>query len=157
MSEPSKNMTATKYPALTPHGPGFRFIDRFERNGPTTGTGWKHLPKDAPYFQDHFPGQPVMPAVLLVECAAQTAGVLIMQGSADPGTPLFLASIEQFRIHGPVFPDESVETMVTIEKELGPLIVVGVECRVNDRAVARGRLMISRQLGGTEKREERGA
>ena len=132
---------------LTPHGPGFRFIDRFERMGERCGNGWKHLAKDAPYFRDHFPGHPVMPGVFLVECAAQTAGVLIMQGTDQVETPLFLASIDQFRIHGPVFPDEVVETMVTIEKELGPLIMVGVECKVDDRKVARGRLMLSRQLG----------
>ena len=133
---------------LTPHGPGFRFIDRFERKSEHCGHGWKHLVKDAPYFQDHFPGHPVMPGVLLVECAAQTAGVLVMQGSDRVETPLFLASIDQFRILGPVFPDEVVETKVTIEKEMGPLIMVGVECWVNERTVARGRLMLSRQLGG---------
>jgi 3-hydroxymyristoyl/3-hydroxydecanoyl-(acyl carrier protein) dehydratase len=132
---------------LTPHGPGFRFIDRFERKGDRCGSGWKHLAKDAPYFRDHFPGHPVMPGVLLVECAAQTAGVLIMQGTGHVEMPLFLASIDQFRIHGPVFPDEVVETMATIEKELGPLIMVDVECKVDDRMVARGRLMLSRQLG----------
>jgi 3-hydroxymyristoyl/3-hydroxydecanoyl-(acyl carrier protein) dehydratase len=139
---------------LTPHGPGFRFVDRFESNGGNSGIGWKHLVKDAPYFEAHFPGHPVMPAVLLVECAAQAAGVLIMQGSDRLETPLFLASIDQFRIHSPVFPDEVVETAVTIEKELGPLIVVGVECKVNNCMVARGRLMLSRQLGSTPQKEE---
>jgi len=139
---------------LTPHGPGFRFIDRFEKKGELCGIGWKHLVKDAPYFQDHFPGHPVMPAVLLVECAAQAAGVLIMQGSDQLGTPLFLASVDQFRIHGPVFPDEVVETVVTIEKELGPLVMVGVECKVKERMVARGRLMLSRQLGSATQKED---
>jgi len=150
-------MTTTSSPALTPHGPGFRFIDRFEKTGSLCGRGWKHLVNDAPYFRDHFPDHPVMPAVLLVECAAQTAGVLIMQGSDHPGMPLFLASIDKFRIHGPVFPDEVLETTVTIEKELGPLIVVEVECKVNDRMVARGGLMLSRQLGGIVQKEDHGA
>jgi len=71
-----------------------------------------------------------------------------MQGSDRVETPLFLASIDQFRILGPVFPDEVVETKVTIEKELGPLIMAGVESWVNERTVARGRLMLSRQLAG---------
>jgi len=89
-----------------------------------------------------------------VECAAQAAGVLIMQGSDQLGTPLFLASVDQFRIHGPVFPDEVVETVVTIEKELGPLVMVGVECKVKERMVARGRLMLSRQLGSATQKED---
>jgi len=134
---------------LTPHGPRFRFIDRFEKKGPTTGTGWKYLNRDETYFQDHFPGQPIMPAVLIVECAAQTAGVLVMQDSQDPKTPLFLASIDQFRILGPVFPDETLETTASVEKEFGSLIVFEVQCKVSDRMVARGRLMLSRQLSSS--------
>ena len=91
-----------------------------------------------------------MPAVLLVECAAQTAGVLVMQGANESSTPLFLASIDQFRILGPVFPDETLETKASIEKELGALVVFQVECKVIDRVVARGRLMLSRQLSKSD-------
>lgn len=136
---------------LTPHGPGFRFIDRFEKIAPATGKGWKHLAADSSYFRDHFPNQPIMPAVLLVECAAQTAGVLFMQGSNEVNTPLFLASIDQFRILGPVFPDETLETTVIIEKELGALVVFQAECKVGERGVARGRLMLSRHLSKPDK------
>jgi len=135
---------------LTPHGPGFQFIDRFEKTEPTSGIGWKHLKAESPYFRDHFPNQPIMPAVLLVECAAQTAGVLVMQGANESSTPLFLASIDQFRILGPVFPDETLETKASIEKELGALMVFQVECKVIDRVVARGRLMLSRQLSKSD-------
>ena len=131
---------------LTPHGPGFRFIDRFTRESAEAGTGWKTLDPALPLFADHFPGQPLMPAVLLVECAAQTAGVLWMQESAHPDTPLFLAGIDQFRITGAVEPGDTVETRVTLVKELGPLAQFEAECRVQDRVVARGRFMMSRQL-----------
>lgn len=134
---------------LTPHGPGFRFIDRFEKNGPTKGTGWKYLNPEEPYFRDHFPSQPIMPAVLIVECAAQTAGVLVMQDSKDRMSPLFLASIDQFRILGPVFPGETLETTASVEKEFGSLIVFEVQCKVSERLVARGRLMLSRQLSSS--------
>src|SRR5665213_3264210 len=117
---------------LTPHGPGFRFIDRFERTGLQSGIAWKHLDPSAPYFADHFPDNPVMPAVLLVECAAQAAGVLLMHGSAAPDTPLFLASIDQFRILGPVFPSETLQTMITLEKELGCLVIFAAEWCVGE-------------------------
>jgi 3-hydroxyacyl-[acyl-carrier-protein] dehydratase len=131
---------------LTPHGPGFRFIDRFEKTGPQSGSAWKHLDPSAPYFTDHFPGNPVMPAVLIVECAAQAAGVLLLHGSSDCATPLFLASIDQFRILGPVLPNETLQTNITVEKELGPLVFFSAECFVGERTVARGRLLLSRQL-----------
>lgn len=131
---------------LTPHGPGFRFIDRFTRNEPNAGTGWKTLDAALPFFADHFPGRPLMPAVLLVECAAQTAGVLWMQDSSQPETPLFLAGIDQFRVSGAVVPGDTLETRVTLVKEFGALAQFEAECRVQDRTVARGRFMMSRQL-----------
>ena len=101
---------------LTPHGPGFLFIDRFEKHNATSGTGWKTLDPESPFFADHFPGRPLMPAVLLVECAAQAAGVLWMQDSTSPETPLFLAGIDQFRVLGPVAPGETLETRITLVK-----------------------------------------
>jgi 3-hydroxymyristoyl/3-hydroxydecanoyl-(acyl carrier protein) dehydratase len=131
---------------LTPHGPGFRFIDRFEKTGLQSGIAWKYLDPSAPYFSDHFPGNPIMPAVLLVECAAQAAGVLLLHDSAAPDTPLFLASIDQFRILGPVFPAETLNTLITLEKELGPLVIFTAECCVGERTVALGRLLLSREL-----------
>jgi len=128
---------------LTPHGPGFRFVDRFERTGSTTGTGWKHLSGEEPFFADHFPGNPLMPGVLLVECAAQTAGILWMEGKPLRGAPVFLASIDRFRILSPVHPGETIETRVTLGREFGPLVQIEAECRSGERVVARGELMLS--------------
>lgn len=134
---------------LTPHGPGFRFIDRFEAHQATSGTGWMTLDPGLPFFADHFPGRPLMPAVLLVECAAQTAGVLWMKDAAHPETPLFLAGIDQFRILGPVSPGETLETKITLIKEFGALAQFEAESRVDGRPVARGRFMMSRQLAAS--------
>ena len=128
---------------LTPHGPGFRFVDRFERTGESTGTGWRHLSGDEPFFADHFPGHPLMPGVLLVECAAQTAGILWMEGKPLPRRPVFLASIDRFRILSPVHPGETIETCVTLGREFGSLVQIGAECRSGDRLVARGELLLS--------------
>lgn len=133
---------------LTPHGPGFRFVDRFERTGESTGTGWKHLSGDEPFFADHFPGHPLMPGVLLVECAAQTAGILWMEGKPLPRPPVFLASIDRFRILSPVHPGETVETRVTLGREFGSLVQIGTECLSGERLVARGELLLSMAING---------
>ena len=134
---------------LTPHGPGFSFIDRFERHDAASGRAWKRLDADAPFFADHFPGRPLLPAVLLAECAAQAAGTLWMSGAGeDHGTPLFLASIDQFRVLGPVGPDDIVSTDVRLVKDMEPLAQFEAECSVGDRTVARGRFMLSRQIEG---------
>jgi len=133
---------------LTPHGSGFRFVDRFESSTQESGTGWKHLDGSEPFFADHFPDQPLMPAVLLVECAAQAAGVLLMKNSENPKAPLFLASIDHFRVLGPVIPGDTLETHITVIKEFGSLIQVQAECRVRDVPVARGLIILSRYLVG---------
>ena len=135
-------------PGLTPHGPGFRFVDAFEPTGPTSGQASLVLDPDAPYFADHFPGNPLMPAVLLAECAAQSAGILWMQESKKTDVPVFLASIDQFRITGPVRPGDTLTTKVHLVKELGDLAQFEAECFVEQQPVARGRFMLSRQLAG---------
>lgn len=134
---------------LTPHGPGFRFVDRFERTGPLTGSGWKHLSGSEAFFEDHFPGNPLMPGVLLVECAAQTAGILWMEGASSRQRPLFLASIERFRILAAVHPGETVETRVVLGKEFGSLVQIEAECRSGERVVAKGQLVLSTVANGT--------
>lgn len=133
---------------LTPHGPGFCFVDRFERIDNSNATGWKHLDPALPFFADHFPGRPLMPAVLLVECAAQTAGILWMRGGGPPETPLFLAAIDQFRTRGAVAPGELLESRVRLVKEFGVLAQFEFEILAEARPVARGRLTMSQQTTG---------
>ena len=135
---------------LTPHGPSFVFVDSFEKTGPSSGHSKFFMRPDAPYFADHFPGNPLMPAVLLAECAAQCAGILWMQGAQRPEVPVFLASIDQFRILGPARPGDTLITKVHLIKELGELAQFEAECFVGEQPVARGRFMLSRQLKGTD-------
>jgi 3-hydroxymyristoyl/3-hydroxydecanoyl-(acyl carrier protein) dehydratase len=151
MTDTPKNFQPVFQGGLTPHGAGFRFVDRFENSTTESGIGWKHLDGSEPFFADHFPGQPLMPAVLLVECAAQAAGVLLMKDSEDPNTPLFLASIDHFRVLGPVIPGDTLETHIAVIKEFGSLIQVQAECRVRNVPVARGLIILSRNLVGKER------
>lgn len=131
---------------LTPHGPGFSFVDAFERTGVASGVASLKLNPTQPYFADHFPGNPLMPAVLLAECAAQGAGILWMQDTQQSEKPVFLASIDQFRILGPARPGDTLTTKIELIKELGDLAQFEAECSVNQQVVARGRFMLSRQL-----------
>lgn len=130
----------------TPHGPGFRFVDHFDKTGADSGTGTKYLDPSMPVFVDHFPGNPLLPAALMIECAAQCAGILWMEGSAEGPTPLFLAGVEKFRALHPVPAGELLQASVRLVKDFGSLAVFDFELVVKESPVARGQLTMSRQV-----------
>jgi 3-hydroxyacyl-[acyl-carrier-protein] dehydratase len=130
---------------LTPHGPGFSFLDSFEVIvAGREGRGRKWLDPQLSFFADHFPGEPLMPGVLLIECGAQAAGALWASTlAADAPARFILAQVTQFKIQHPVQPGETVETLVVLESTFGPLAQFGVTLRVNETEVARGRVVLS--------------
>jgi len=131
---------------LTPHGPGFAFLDAFEvTQTARDGRGRKWLDPELPFFRDHFPAQPLMPGVLLIECAAQAAGALWASTlTANSPAHFTLAQIIQFKLQQPVQPGDTVETHVMLDKVFGPLAQFEVTLFVKSTEVARGRIVLSR-------------
>ena len=81
----------------------------------TSATGILNLTADSPFVQGHFPGQPVMPGVLIVEAFGQTAAALTAHG-LDKDTYenklVFLMSVEKARFRNPVIPDCKLELKI---------------------------------------------
>ena len=110
---------------LIPHRHPFLLVDRIERADAEEIVGYKRFGADEPFFAGHFPGYPVVPGVLLVECMAQTggAGVAAMGASEEAGEQAgeeakvtFLASIEKARFRHQVRPGDEVRVVVTTKR-----------------------------------------
>jgi 3-hydroxyacyl-[acyl-carrier-protein] dehydratase len=131
--------------SLTPHGPGFSFLDQFRVTEPgRRGTGSKWLDPNLPFFADHFPGQPLMPGVLLIEAAAQAAGALWAATLIhEPPKRFALAQITQFKIVKSVRPGVLLESSVTLDQILGGLAQFSVVQRVGNEEIAVGRIVLS--------------
>ena len=131
--------------SLTPHGPGFSFLDEFRVTEPgRRGTGRKRLDPALPFFADHFPGDPLMPGVLLIEAAAQAAGALWASTLAEEAPKRFaLAQVAQFKVLQPVRPGVTLETAVMLDQFLGALAQFSVVLSVEGEEVALGRIVLS--------------
>ena len=131
--------------ALLPHGPEFRFLDRLTRLEPgKSGAGEYLVRGDEPFLKGHFPGEPLFPGVLLVEAAAQLAGVV---AQSDPGIPplsgLKLTALRSVKILGTARPGELVTLRAEITGRLGNLIQASAFAEVGYVQVLQADLVLS--------------
>ena len=96
-----------------PHRYPFLLVDRIlEANDDISCIGIKNVSMNEPQFQGHFPGQPVMPGVLLIEGMAQTAGAFCIQARAKTDGPpplVYFMTIDKAKFRKPVVPGDRVE------------------------------------------------
>ena len=129
---------------LTPHGPGFSFIDAFSVTEPgKAGRAAKRLDPELWFFRDHFPGNPLMPGVLLIESAAQAAGALWGALQGETKKSYLLAQVEGFRLKRPVAPGAELTVEVVLEKDFGALAKFRAEIFVDSAMVACGQVTLS--------------
>lgn len=94
---------------VLPHRFPFLFIDRvLEIEEGKRVVAIKNVSYDEPVFQGHFPGLPLFPGVLQLECMAQAGGLCVGAGIADEGRIGVLAGIERARFYRPVRPGDQL-------------------------------------------------
>ena len=128
---------------LLPHRYPFILIDRIIDMEPGKRcTALKNITMNEPYFQGHFPNQPVMPGVLILESMAQAGAFLVLNSVEDPLTKnMFFSAVEKAKFRKPIIPGDQVR----IEMELLKIRMNAVRLRgiafVDDKIVTEAIIM----------------
>ena len=123
---------------LLPHRYPFLLVDRIiDIDSDNSAVGIKNVTVNEPHFQGHFPEQPVMPGVLIIEAMAQTAGAicLLSTGGNMPSLVYFL-TIDNAKFRKPVVPGDRVELHVRKLKKRGNIWRFQCEALVDGAKVA---------------------
>ena len=94
---------------LLPHRYPFLMIDRVvELHGDQRAVGVKNVTINEPFFQGHYPGQPIMPGVMILEAMAQLSGLLLSQRLEHTGKVAVLLSMDRVKMRRPVRPGDQL-------------------------------------------------
>lgn len=127
-----------------PHQPPMRLLDDVIDVVPgERATGQRRTVESDFFFQGHFPGQPVVPAVILIELLAQTGG--IAAAGVESGAPrqLRVAAIGPFKFPAAAGAGQTLEAHARVAGRLGAMIKIEGEVRADGRIVATGSLTLA--------------
>ena len=127
---------------LLPHRYPFVLVDRIVDITPGEKlTAYKNVSINEPFFQGHFPNQPVMPGVLVLEAMCQAGCFLVLNSVDKPMEKnMFFSSLSDSRFRHPIIPGDQLRLEMVLEKfRLGTALLVG-KAFVEDKLVAEGKL-----------------
>lgn len=132
--------TSRRLISLLPHCYPFLFVDRiveYERGKRIVGL--KNVTRNEPFFDGHFPGNPVMPGVLLIEAMVQTAAIMALDtlDNAKEVVPIF-RRIQKVRFHRPVVPGDQIVLEARVLRTRHPLWWFSGAGTVDGELVAEG-------------------
>jgi len=134
-----------------PHAFPFRLIDRIlDVEKGKRATALKNVSVDEPYFLGHFPKEPILPGVLILEAMAQTGGLAFESSfeKGEEGTPV-LASVEEFRVKKRVIPGDQLIIEAEVLRIFSGLAKVKALARVEEETVAEGTFVLAKGSNST--------
>lgn len=127
---------------ILPHRYPFLLVDRIlEIEQGKKAVGIKNVTVNEPFFQGHFPGNPIMPGVLIVEAMAQVGAVAVLSMEDNRGKLALFAGIDKARFRRPVIPGDQLRMEVELIKVKGSMGKGKGMAYVGDELVAEAELM----------------
>lgn len=121
---------------ILPHRYPFLLVDQITELEPNVkAVGIKNVTINEPFFQGHFPNNPIMPGVLIVEAMAQVAGILAFR-SGKQGNIIYFMSIEKAKFRKPVIPGNQLKLAIKVLKIRNNVWKFSGEAFVNDALVS---------------------
>ncbi|MDH3667398.1 MAG: 3-hydroxyacyl-ACP dehydratase FabZ [Paracoccaceae bacterium] len=124
---------------MIPHRYPFLLVDRVvDIRANENAVGIKNVTINEPFFQGHFPTEPVMPGVLIVEALAQTAGVLVVDslGMIDEELLVYFMTIDNCRFRAKVVPGDVLQLHVQVTRSRGKVYKFAGQAKVNGKLAA---------------------
>jgi len=138
---------------IMPHRYPFLLVDRIEslKEGEEI-VGIKNVTINEPFFAGHFPGNPIMPGVLIIEAMAQVGGVLAFHSSPKEwaGSLVYFMGIDKVRFRKPVVPGDQLRLKLTTIRQKQRVFKMRGEAYVEDTLVAEAELMAAIERGKNE-------
>ena len=126
---------------IIPQREPFLMIDEIEEYTPgESAIGYKNVDESEWYFKGHFPGNPIMPGVLIAESLAQTGAIAILSMEENKGKNALFGGIDKMKFKKMVTPGDRLKLEVKIIKRKGPIGVGEAIATVEDKIVAKGEL-----------------
>jgi len=135
-----------KIKSIIPQREPFLMIDEIEEYIPgESAICYKDVKEEEWYFKGHFPGNPIMPGVLITESLAQAGAIAILSKEENKGKIAFFGGIKNCRFKGQVTPGDVLEMECVLTKQKGPVGIGEAIAKVNGKVVCKAELTFAIQ------------